>query len=78
MALEVLWTQKLITGVEKIVDYLNLHFGPKQVQSIIQQLFEKVELLSEFPELLPAKRREKYLRRGPINAYSLITYKIRP
>lgn len=75
MALEIVWTKRAQTGYDKIIDYLEAHFSDKEVQRFVREFFE---LLAQYPELLESTKKQKYLHRGPINKYTILTYRIKP
>ena len=78
MALEIVWTRHAQTGYDKIIDYLETHFSDKEVQRFVRQSSEFFKLLSQYPELLESTKKQKNLHRGPINKYTILTYRIKP
>ena len=78
MALEIVWTKRAQTGYDKIIDYLETHFSDKEVQRFVRQSNEFFNLLSQYPELLESTKKHNYLHRGPINKYTILTYRIKP
>ena len=78
MALEIVWTKRAQTGYDKIIDYLETHFSDNEVQRFVRQSNEFFNLLSQYPELLESTKRHKYLHRGPINKFTILTYRIKP
>lgn len=78
MALEIVWTKRAQTGYDKIIDYLETNFSEREVQRFVRQSNEFFKLLSQYPELLESTKKQKYLRRGPINKYTILTYRIKP
>ena len=78
MALEIVWTKRAQTGYDKIIDYLETHFSDMEVQRFVRQSNEFFNLLSQYPELLESTKKHNYLHRGPINKYTILTYRIKP
>lgn len=77
MALKILWTPRAKKGFDKILEYLLNEFSETEARALIQQTFKVLDNLSEYPELLKLSPSKK-IRRGPINKYTLITYRIKP
>ncbi|MGY6522444.1 MAG: type II toxin-antitoxin system RelE/ParE family toxin [Mongoliitalea sp.] len=78
MALEIVWTKRAEEGYAKIIEYLEANFNEKEVRKFIGQSYHFFELLSQYPEMLESSKKQKYLRRGPINKYTVLTYRIKP
>lgn len=76
MALEILWTNQAIEGFEAIVDYLESHFSEKEVNRFVTQVFDFLDTLKDYPEILESTEHQKNLYRGPINRFTLLTYRI--
>ncbi|MBT0810546.1 hypothetical protein KIH41_04565 [Litoribacter ruber] len=78
MALEIVWTKRAQVGFSEIVDYLDTHFAEKEIGEFIRQTRDFLELLSHYPEILESSTKQKHLRRGPINKYTILTYRVKP
>ncbi len=78
MALEIIWTKRAETGYAKIIHYLEIHFTEKEVRRFVRQSHEFFELLSKYPEMLESTGKQKNVHRGPINKYTILTYRIKP
>ncbi|MBV6643412.1 MAG: type II toxin-antitoxin system RelE/ParE family toxin [Cyclobacteriaceae bacterium] len=78
MALEIVWTKRAESGYAKIIKYLEDHFTEEIIRKFVVQSNQFFELLSEYPEMLESSKKQKYLRRGPINKYTILTYRIKP
>jgi len=78
MALEIVWTKRAENGYTKIIEYLEINFTEKEIRKFVRQSQEFFELLSEYPEMLESSKKQKYVRRGPINKYTILTYRIKP
>lgn len=78
MALTLVWTKRAIQGYDKIVSYLEQHWTEREIRNFIQESDEFFKLLSEYPELLQKTSRYKNIYRGPMNKFTIITYRVRP
>ena len=61
MALEIVWTKQAEKGYAKIIEYLETHFGEKEIQNFVSQTSDFFELLKEYPEILKVSNKKKYL-----------------
>ncbi len=77
MALEISWTPRAEQGYDKIIAYLLDEFTEKEVKNFVQDIFGFLELLSNNPGMLK-KSATKNIYRGPINKYTILTYRINP
>ncbi|MEQ9167371.1 MAG: type II toxin-antitoxin system RelE/ParE family toxin [Fulvivirga sp.] len=78
MALEIVWTKRAETGYAEIIEYIETHFTEKEVRKFVRQSHDFFALLSEYPEMLEATGIRKHVHRGPINKYTILTYRIKP
>lgn len=78
MALEIVWTKRAETGYAKIIEYLETHFTEKEIRKFVRESHRFFELLSQYPEMLESSKKQKYVRRGPINKHTILTYRIKP
>ncbi|MEM9337913.1 MAG: type II toxin-antitoxin system RelE/ParE family toxin [Bacteroidota bacterium] len=78
MALKIVWTKRAQTGYDKIIDYLKTHFSDEEVRRFVRQSNEFFKLLCQYPELLESTKKHNYLRRGPMNKHTILTYRIKP
>ncbi|NQZ78621.1 MAG: type II toxin-antitoxin system RelE/ParE family toxin [Ekhidna sp.] len=78
MALEIVWTKRAQNGYENIINYIKTYFSDKEVRRFVHQSNEFLKLLSQYPELLESTKSHKNLHRGPINKYTILTYRIKP
>ncbi len=78
MALDIVWTKRAEAGYAKIIDYLETQFTEREVARFVRQTNDFFTLLSQYPEILQCSRNQKYLHRGPINKYTILTYRIKP
>ncbi|MEQ8555129.1 MAG: type II toxin-antitoxin system RelE/ParE family toxin [Cyclobacteriaceae bacterium] len=78
MALEIRWTRRAQIGYDQIIEYLETQFTESEVRRFVQQTEEFFQLLSTYPELLERTQKHKHLHRGPINKYTILTYRVKP
>jgi plasmid stabilization system protein ParE len=78
MALEIVWTKQAEKGYAKIIEYLETHFTEKEIRKFINQSHEFFQLLGQYPEILESSRKQRNVRRGPINKFTILTYRIKP
>lgn len=78
MALEIVWTKQAEKGYAEIIDYLSNKFTEKEIRKFLEQTNEFLDLLSQYPDLLESTKKQSNLHRGPINKYTILTYRISP
>ena len=78
MALEIVWTKRAETGYAEIIEYLETHFTEREIRNFVSSSNQFFELLCQYPEMLESSKKQKYVRRGPINKYTILTYRIKP
>lgn len=76
MALELKWTPRAEKGYDSIIDYLGTHFTKREIKNFILESSSFFDLLLENPQLL--RKSNKNIRRGPMNKYTMITYRVKP
>lgn len=76
MALNIVWTPEPKSGFESIVEYLEYHFTDKEVQIFVKKTSNFLLSLREYPTLLKSTDEFIGVRRGPINKFTILTYKI--
>ena len=77
MALEIVWTKRAKKGYDEILEYLEEQWTNKEISKFVKYTFEYIENISEYPEILKASKK-KNIRSGPINKFTIITYRVRP
>lgn len=78
MALEVVWTPRAEAGYARIIRYLEENWTDKEVRNFVRQSHEFFELLREYPEILQKTGKHKNVHRGPINKFTILTYRVKP
>ncbi len=76
MALKIVWTKRAQNGFDGIVEYLEENWTEREVRNFIRQSMDFFELLSQFPELLKTTAMLKNVHRGPMNKFTILTYRI--
>ena len=76
MALRIVWTPEAKTGFDSIIEYLDYHFTEKEVKIFVKNLSAFLLSLREYPTLLKSTNEFVGIRRGPINKFTILTYKI--
>jgi len=78
MALELLWTKRARQGYDNIVLYLEKEFTDKEVKNFVKSSNAFFKLLTLYPKLLKESSSRENLYRGPINKYTILTYRVKP
>lgn len=78
MALALVWTKRAIQGYDKIVRYLEQNWTDKEVRNFVHESDEFFALLRQYPELLQKTNAHKHVCRGPLNKFTLVTYRVKP
>lgn len=76
MALTIKWTKRAAYGFDEIIRYLQFNFTEREVKSFIKELDDFLELLSLYPELLAASISKSNVHRGPVNKFTILTYRV--
>jgi len=76
MALEIVWTYSALRGFEKIVKYLETNWTERELRNFLQETNNFVNLIRKNPEILQKTTQRKNVFRGPLNRYSIITYRV--
>jgi plasmid stabilization system protein ParE len=78
MALDIIWTKRAEKGYAEIIDYLSKNFTEKEIRKFVRQTHQFFDLLAQYPQMLGSTQRYKNLHRGPINKYTILTYRVKP
>ena len=62
MALEIKWTTRADKRLDEIIAFLLSEWGELTVREFIKNLYDFLEVLSEFPEIGPVQAPEKRIR----------------
>ncbi|MCP3659938.1 MAG: type II toxin-antitoxin system RelE/ParE family toxin [Bacteroidetes bacterium] len=77
MDFEIVWTENAAEGLSKIVLYLEKNWSDKEISKFLFKLLEFTEILSKFPRILKKTKKYANVYRGPINKYTIITYRLK-
>lgn len=77
MALKIVWTKQAAQGYAKIIHYLETEWTAKELIAFEQEVNTFFEHLKTFPDMLQSSSKRKNYRRGPINEYTMLTYRIK-
>jgi len=78
MALDLVWTKRAVEGYERIVEYLIENFTDIEVENFINESSMFFDLLKDFPDILQRTAIHKNLHRGPLNKFTIVTYRVKP
>lgn len=76
MALEILWSKRADKIFDKILEYLLEEWGGKVMKSFVGEVYDFLDILSEFPEIGTIENKEKGIRGFTIVKQVNIFYKI--
>lgn len=62
MALTIFWTKRASRDFEIIIEYLVIEWGNQSARRFIRDLYNFLDLLSEFPEIGSIENKEKGIR----------------
>ena len=78
MALKIIWTSQAVEGLETLINYLDTYWTAKEILQLEQNLQAFLERISNYPEMYPATKKHKHIRKGLIDRNNYIVYKINP
>lgn len=70
MKYRIVWTDRAVDGLSEILNYLDEHWSPKQIDQFWMEMDHFFELLVLFPNILAPSTNHKNLHRGPVNKYT--------
>jgi addiction module RelE/StbE family toxin len=76
MALEVVISERAEKNLDAIVHYLSANFSEKVKMDFLAQLSEKVQAISQMPNMYRASKKKKGVRECVINKYTLLYYRV--
>lgn len=77
MALAISWTKRATKNLDIIIDYLEFEWGDKVTRRFIKNVYDFLELLSEFPEMGSMENNEKGIRGFTLMKQVNIFYRIK-
>lgn len=74
--MEIIWTQKALSSIEEVSDYISLKFSEKEVENFIVSTLKTIETISNFPKSFPASgiKKLKSSRKAVIHPHSTLIY----
>ena len=76
MALELYWSKRADKKFDRILEYLLLEWGESVTKSFVQEVYDFLDILSEFPEIGTIENKEKGIRGFTIIEQIDLYYKI--
>jgi len=77
MALTISWTTRASSNFDNIIEYLELQWGDKVASQFIKNVYDFLELISEFPKLGSIENKEKGIRGFTLLKQVNIFYRIK-
>lgn len=68
------WSERAITDLDRIIDYLLYRWSEKEVKNFAQKLDKRLVLISANPRLFPKTSRRKNVRRSVLTKHTVIYY----
>lgn len=62
MALKISWTKRASTNFDKIIEYLEIEWGDQVTRRFIKEVYDFLDVLSEFPEIGSFENKEINIR----------------
>ncbi len=75
MATKVVWTHQAVSGLEKVMGYLEKEWTVKEIISLNQKIDSLIINLQNQPELFKNSRKYKKLRKALIDKNNYLIYK---
>jgi plasmid stabilization system protein ParE len=76
MAYQITWTIKASQDFDNITAYLSENWGEKYVSNFVNQLYQKINLIAEMPEMCPEISPINKVRRCVIDEHNSLYYRI--
>ena len=76
MALDIYWSIRADKKFDRILEYLLLEWGESVTKSFVQEVYDFLDILSEFPEIGTIENKEKGIRGFTILEQINIFYRI--
>jgi len=76
VALTIVWTRQAISGYIAIREYIEHKWTAKEVAAFEYQVSHFLRQLANHPNLLKESA-SKGIRRGPINRFTIVTYRVK-
>lgn len=77
MALEIYWTKQASDRFDEIIEYLITDWGDKSVRLFVKDVYNFLDILSEFPEIGTIENKELNIRGIVVRKQLTLFYQIR-
>lgn len=71
---KLLWSDRALSDLQNIVNYLNENWSPKEVKNFARRLEKRIEIITINPRLFPKTNRRKDVRRSVLTKHTVIYY----
>ncbi len=76
MAKKIIWTKRANHKFNKIIDYLELEWGPIVVRNFVIKTYDIIDLISHQPELGTLENKEKMIRGLLLTKHNRLFYRV--
>ncbi len=76
MALQVVISDRAEKNLDKIVSYLEHKFSKRVKQNFLTKLSKTIKLLTNNPQMYPASKEKKNIRKCVVTKYTTLFYKV--
>ncbi|WP_158559181.1 type II toxin-antitoxin system RelE/ParE family toxin [Deminuibacter soli] len=76
--IEILWTNAAIKSFDKIIEYLEANWTPKEVKQLIEATTQFLSVLQSHPEMCRPSQKRKHVRIGILNKQTQLIYHYKP
>jgi plasmid stabilization system protein ParE len=76
MARKIVWTKRANTKFNKIIDYLELEWGPNVTRNFVNKVYDIIDLISDQPDLGTLENPDKKIRGFLVTKHNRLFYRI--
>ena len=76
MAKKVVWTNRANHKFNKIIDYLELEWGPNVTRNFVRKTYDIIELICDQPELGTLENSDKMIRGFLLTKHNRLFYRV--
>ncbi len=76
--MRIIWTSRAFKSFFRVYDFTKESQGDKQARNLTEQTRTNIRRIREHPNICPAYKERKNLRKGLITKYVSMFYRIRP
>jgi plasmid stabilization system protein ParE len=70
-----MWSDRAITDLKNIIDYLTKNWTRREIQNFSRRLDKRLDLISVNPNLFPRTTKRKNVRKSVLTKHTVIYYK---